>query len=898
MLLSFHSFCIVLCTLGAAGLLARADGQPPQLRLHRDASPLSYRASLEINPDKTSFDGHVNIVFEAARPLETLWLNATELSISQAKLIAGGKTTDVHTVSGGIDFVGLHFDSALPPGKAEVEIIYTGHFRLHDSAGVFRMEEDGNPYVFTQFEETDARAAFPCFDEPYYKVPWQLTLTLPKKYDAVSNTPIERQEPAGDRKIVHFKQTKPLPSYLIAFAVGQFDFVPAGFAGRNRVPVRIVAPKGHASEAKYAAEVTATILSRLEEYFGISYPYEKSDQVAIPVTFGFGAMENAGMVTYAQTILLATPDRDTPQRQREYASVAAHELAHQWFGDLVTTAWWNDIWLNEAFATWMEQKLVAEWKPEWQTRVGDVNSKLDAEQEDTLTSARKIRQEIKTKDDISNAFDEITYQKGAAVIGMFENWVGAADFRKGVQTYLNKFAFRNADASEFLEAVSSVTKKSVTVPFASFLNQAGVPLISVTLDCTGNSPVLHLQQQRSVPLNTKPSANQLWEIPVCIRYGSLGASETSCSLLSDPRSDLVLNGRGCPAWVQANDNAVGYYRVAYSNTLLSALTAGNVQQRLSAAERVDLMGDAQALSRTGKMPEADMLRLVPGFHDDTNRYVLERAIEMAKSPLEHLVPDELLPNYQRFVLQNFGGRAHEIGWLPKILTSSAGKPVVTSVENDDVRLLRPTLLQFVSTAGGDQELAREARELTDEWFADRSAVPAEETGAVLETAAYYGDKALFNRFLAEFKRARDRQERGRILHAMTSFRDPAAIQAGRQAVLRGDVPFIQGERLLYSGQQWPQTRKLAFEFMKEHFDELAAKRPNGAGSDAGAQFSRAGASFCDLESAEELKNFFEPRVSKFVGAPRVLTQTLEGIHSCIANKAAQEPSIEQFLKEY
>jgi aminopeptidase N len=825
MLFPIRSICNFLFVLSAGGVLAAAANQP-QLRLPGDASPINYRASLEINPNETTFKGRINISFEAKKPLDTLWLNATDLSISQARLIGGSKAVDVHTVPGGGDFIGLHFDPILPTGKAEVELAYTGQFRLHDSSGVFRMEEDGNPYIFTQFEETDARAAFPCFDEPSYKVPWQVILTIPKKYDALSNTPVERQETSGDRKVLQFAQTKPLPSYLIAFAVGQFDFVTAGMAGRNRVPVRIVTPKGHANEAKYAAEVTATILSRLENYFDIPYPYEKSDQVAIPVTFGFGAMENAGMVTYAQNLLLASPNRDTTHRQREYASVAAHELAHQWFGDLVTTAWWNDIWLNEAFATWMEQKILAEWKPEWETRVEDVDSKLQAEQEDTLTSARKIRQEIKTKDDISNAFDEITYLKGAAVIGMFENWVGAPEFRKGVQAYLTKYAFRNADASEFLQAISSVTKKSVVAPFGSFLNQAGVPLISVALDCSGSSPVLHLQQQRSVPLDAKLSDKQLWQVPVCIRYRDAGSNQSSCSLLSDPRSDVPLKARGCPVWVQANDDAIGYYRVVYSNALISALTDGNVQQRLNAAERVDVMGDAQALSRTGKMPEADMLRLVPKFHDDTNRYVLERAIEMAKSPLEHLVPDELMPNYQRFVLNNFQSRAREIGWLPRVLTSSLGKPVVSSPESDDVRLLRPTLLEFVATSGGDEKLAKESRELTEKWFVDRNTLPAEETGAVLETAAYYGNKDLFDRFLAEFKKADDRQERKRILDAMTSFRDPAAIEAGMQAILHGDVPFMQGERLLYSGQHWRSTRKLAFNFMKEHFDDLAAKRPN------------------------------------------------------------------------
>jgi alanyl aminopeptidase len=597
-------------------------------------------------------------------------------------------------------------------------------------------------------------------------------------------------------------------------------------------------------------------------------------------------MENAGMVTYAQDILLARPERDTTTRQRLYATVAAHELSHQWFGDLVTTAWWNDIWLNEAFATWMEQKLVAEWKPEWHTRVGDVDSKLGAEVEDTLTSARKIRQEIKTKDDISNAFDGITYEKGAAVIGMFESWVGAPAFRKGVQSYLKKYAFKNADASDFLAAISSATSKSVTAPFSSFLNQAGVPLVSMALDCNGKSPVLHLQQERSLPEHAKPAQNQLWQIPMCVRYGDGEGSKNACTLMSDPRSDWKLEAQSCPTWAEANDQAIGYYRVAYQGNLLKSLTDEDVEQRLSAPERVDLMGDVQALSNTGKMADADMLSLVPKFHADPSRYVIERAISMAQVPREHLVPDDLIPNYQRFILKNFQQRAHELGWTPK------------SDDTEDAKLLRPDLLSFVATTGGDEELAKEARTMTDKWFEERSAVPAEETAAVLRTAAYYGDKALFDHFLQQFKQAKDRQEKRRILGAMERFRDPAAVQAGMEAVLHGDISFMEGQPLLYAGQQSANTRKLAFNFMKKHIDELASERPSGGGADAGARFVQVGASFCDAQSEQQLKAFFKPRVEKFVGAPRLLAQTLERINNCIANKSAQEASVEAFLKGY
>ena len=878
------ALCLTLCSAALAN--AFAAEQPPQLRLPESVAPVSYQAALKLDPNRDTFDGHIQIKLEIKQAVQTIWLNAASINVSQAELKTAGKTLAAKTVDGGSEFAGFAFDAPVDPGSAELDIHYTGHVRVGNSSGIFRMLDNGNKFLFTQFESTDARAAFPCFDEPSYKVPWQLTLSIPQDDDAVSNTPVAKQESNSGDKVIHFGQTKPLPSYLVAFAVGKFDFVPAGFAGKTRAPVRIVTPKGHANEAKYAAEVTATILTRLEDYFGIPFPYEKSDQVALPDTYGFGAMENAGMVTYAQNLLLAKPDRDTTTRQRNYASVAAHELAHQWFGDLVTTAWWNDIWLNEAFATWMEQKLLAEWKPEWQTRVGDVGSKLDAEAEDTLTSARKIRQEIKTKDDISNAFDGITYQKGAAVIGMFESWVGAPAFRKGVQAYLQKYAFRNATAPEFLATVSAVSGKDITAPFSTFLNQPGVPLVSMSLDCKGASPVVHMEQQRSLPLETKAEGDPLWQIPVCVRYGASGESANACTLLGDPRADWKLKAKSCPTWIEANNNAVGYYRVVYNGNLLADLTEGDVVHRLNAPERVDLLGDAQALSSTGKMNDADVLRLVTKFSADPSRYVVDRAIQVAQIPRQHLVPDSLMPKYQHFISENFQARAHELGWVSK------------PGETDDARLLRPALVPFVATVGGDRQLAEEARALTDKWLADRKAISPNETSAVLRTAAYYGNEKLFEQFLAQFKQSRDRQERRQLVNAMASFNDPAAIEAGMNAVLHGDVPFIESGQLLIAGQQSSRTRKLAFDFMKQNFDELSAKRPSGGGADAGARFVLVGRSFCDTASEAELKSFFEPRVDKFVGAPRLLAQTLEGIHACIANKAVQESSVDEFLRGF
>ena len=871
-----------------AFLNLQAADTPPKTRLAevQDIQPTSYLADLNLDPAKTTFTGSIEIRLDIRKTLNTLWLNQAKIQIRSAVITSKGVDHLASVVPGGDDFVGLHFTQALPTGPALLAIRYEGVVIANNSSAIFHQKENGDWYLFTQFEPTDARGAFPCFDEPSYKTPWQLTLHVPASDTAISNTPIVSDKTENGMRTFVFKETKPLPSYLVAFGVGPFEYVDAGVAGRNKVPVRIVVPKGESGQAKYAAEVTATILTRLEDYFGIPYPYEKADQVALPNTAGFGAMENVGMVTYEQNIILADPKVDRINRQREYASVAAHELAHQWFGDLVTTAWWDDIWLNEAFATWMERKLVAEWKPEWHTRVSDVSDKLRAMSDDSLVSARKIRQPILAKDDINNAFDSITYQKGASVIGMFENWMGPEEFRKGVQSYLKQYSFRATTAGEFLDSLSTSSKRDVTKPFTTFLNQAGVPLISVALDCAGGKPSLKVEQSRSLPVGSKGSTNQTWQTPLCVRFGTGTQGRSQCTLMTQPSQTIALEGaQGCPTWVQANDNASGYYRVDYKGGLLAALTAGDVQKRLTAPERSDLMGNAEALASAGKMPAAESLGLVETFHNDPERYVVQAAIGLALEPVTTLVPENLMPNYRRFLLKNFQARAHELGWTPK------------PGDSEDTRLLRPLIVRPVATWGGDKQLADEAAALANKWLQTHTGIDPNMLGAVLQTAAFYGDKALFDRLLAEFKQTKDKQVRQTLVAAMDAFHNPAAIEAGMNAVLGGDVPFMEGAGLLFAGQSQPATRKLPLQFLEAHFDQIVAKMPTGGGFDFGTVLPEVGASYCDAASRDQLKAFLGPKTNRFVGAPRALDQTIESIDLCIAVKAAQGPSVAKFLEK-
>jgi len=866
-----------------------AADTPPKTRLNevQNIQPTGYLVDLSLDPAKDTFSGAISIRLDIAVPLQTLWLNQEKIAIQSAVLTAAGVERIGTVVPGGDDFVGLHFNEPLPAGKATLAIQYSGAVVSKNSSGIFHQQENGDWYLFTQFEPTDARAAFPCFDEPSYKTPWQLTLHVPSGDTAISNTPIASEKNENGMRTYAFKETKPLPSYLVAFAVGPFEYVDAGVAGRNKVPVRIVVPKGEGSQAAYAAEVTATILTRLEDYFGIPYPYEKADQVAIPNTAGFGAMENVGMVTYEQNIILADPKLDRINRQRGYASTAAHELAHQWFGDLVTTAWWDDIWLNEAFATWMERKLVADWKPEWQTRVADVSDKLRAEGEDSLVSARKIRQPILAKDDINNAFDDITYQKGASVIGMFESWMGPEEFRRGVQSYLKQYSFRATTAAEFLDALSSSSKRDIGKPFSTFLNQAGVPLVSVALECAGGKASLKVDQTRSLPIGSKGSSSETWQIPLCVRYGTGTSGRSQCALVTQPSQTVELEGSGCPAWVQANDNAAGYYRVDYQGGLLAALTSGDVQKRLTAAERSDLMGNAASLASAGKLAAADALALVDTFHSDPERYVLQSSIALALQPYNaHLVPESLMPNYRRFLLKNFDVKAKELGWSPR------------RGESEDTKLLRPAIVKAIATLGGDKQLADEASALALKWLADHSIIDPNLVSPVLQAAAFYGDASLFNKLLAQFRETKDRQTRALLIGAMNSFRDPAAIELGMKAVLNGEVPFLEGAGLLFSGQSQDATRKMPLNFLKAHYDEIVAKMPTGGGFDFGTVLPQVGGSYCDAGSRDELKAFLAPKVAQFVGAQRTLDQTIESIDLCIAIKAAQGPSVEKFLEKY
>jgi len=859
---------------------ALAEPTPPELRLPTAARPLRYDVELTLDPASEDFGGTIVTQLEIAAATRVLWLNAEEIAVESATFEAGGQKIAAKPLSQHKDYLGLVVDRPLEAGKATLTIKYRGKAHRNDGDGIYTFQEGGAWYAFTQFEATDARQAFPCFDEPSYKVPWRLTIHTKKELDAIANTPIESERDAPNgMKTVRFAETKPMPSYLVAFAIGPFDFVDAGKT-RAGAPIRIVVPRGHAKEVAYPVQATRPLLDLLEDYFGMPHPYEKLDVVAVPV-FNAGAMENPGLITYRQEILLTKPGEETLGRQQMYAGIAAHEMAHQWFGNYVTLAWWDDIWLNEAFANWVATKVVEKWKPEWDAPVHRVASKAGVMGQDSLEAARVIRQPIATANDITNAFDGITYQKGEAVLTMLERWIGPEIFQKGVRAYMKQHAWGSATYGDFVGAMSSAAGKELRPVFDSFVLQSGVPLVSFELACTkGAPPVLKLSQQRYKPTGSKIDPQRTWQVPVCVRWGAGKTSGRDCTMLQAQAAELPLSAKACPDWVLPNEAGLGYYRMQPKGDLLDRLLA-QTQKALTLPERVWLVGDVNALVASGEVKNGVALSLVDTLAKDKSRHIVDVSVELIAG-IDEMVPDNLRPNYERLIKKLYRARAVELGWQSK------------KGETEDRKQLRPTLLALVAGTGRDPELIKQATALAWKWLDDHKAVEPELVGAVIGVAARHGDQKLFDRMLADAKKTQDRIERGRLLGAMGAFIEPKLTSQAMAIILTDQFDLREAMGLLQGGFSNPATRATAYKFIVDNYDAISNKLP---------ELYRPYMAFtlvalCDDSRKAEAEKFFRPRIEKLDGGPRVLEQALEQLSLCSAAKQAQTPGVVAFLKKH
>jgi len=871
----------VASALGLAVVLsAHVMAAPAELpmRLGDAAVPLAYKLDLKLDPRQARHSGSVEIDVRLAQASTRIRLHAEKLKLQSVRFVSAGHSQTGHVQPADADSVYLQFDHALPAGEGKLLISFSGEVSDKDVLGIFRQHEGADWYAITQFEDLGARRAFPVFDEPGRKVPWTLALTVPAEMLAVANTPIQTQRPAGrGLKRIEFKTSPPLPSYLLAFAVGPFDVLDGGQVGGK--PLRYITPRGRKLEASYAASVTPTIIEHLQAYFGIAYPYEKLDSLVIPFTDNFSAMENPGLITYASRSVLAAPGQESPQFQRAYVSTAAHEIAHQWFGNYVTMAWWDDLWLNESFASWMGDKITAQVKPEWRWEDSGQEARRSAMAGDRLASARRIHQPVNTPADLGTAFDEITYSKGQSVLAMFETWLGEDAMRAGVRRYMLRHAWGNATGADFVAALGP-NDAGLAAAFASFTEQAGIPRVRMTLRCEGQ-PRIELEQSRYTPLGAAAQSAALWQVPVTLRT----PAGTTRHLLKTATASIDLPDAQCPAWLQPNVGGVGYYRTQMAEPLQQALLA---QGGASTNELLALLDDQRALAVSGDVPMADLLSLVQQLAKDPRRELIEVVAETLMG-IKPLLSEAQQAAYAQLWQASYGAQARALGWQPK------------PGEDIDAQQLRILLLPTVAEFGQDAVLRQQALTLAQSWLsaaahdgqAHAELIGTGLRGQVLRTAAIHGDAKLFDAMLAVAYRSTERPVRNDLISALGAFADPALAARARELLfdakldIRESLPMILSQQ---SAQPALAADVLAF---VEH--KMATLRKRMA-SQAPAYLPQILGGGCSSERAQELQRVFAPLASQYSAGEPILAKTTERLQLCAAYRTAQAQSLDAYLK--
>lgn len=861
---------------------AASSAKFPVAALPDIATPLDYQIELSIDPNSDRFSGDVSIRVMLNTATDTLWMHGEKLRVRQAEVITadGERLTASYAEQANSGVVKLTFPRALAAQELKLHFSYDADF---DQAlnGLYRVKDAGENYAFTQMESHYARKAIPSFDEPRFKVPFTVSLIVPNEQVAIANTPLVSSEDVGNgRTRMNFAPSKALPTYLLAWAVGPLDVVDwqpiaASELRSEPIPLRGVAAKGKGARMHYALENTAAIVQNLESYFGIAYPYEKLDIIAVP-DFESGAMENAGAITYREQLLLLDANSSL-QEQRAFAATHAHELAHQWFGDLVTMPWWNDIWLNEAFASWMENKAVHAWRPDLGFELANQTDAVRALQLDALASMRQIRQPIASNDEISSAFDGITYAKGAAVIAMFEKFVGAEVFQRGVTDYLNRYAWGNATSEQFVQAIATAAGDARVEPaFFSFLTQVGVPQVSLSWTCSQGQISAQLTQQRYLPLGSTASADQRWQIPICVSSGKSAADH--CTLLSEPEQEWRFSEASCPEFLMPNAAGAGYYRFTLADDQRHALVSN--LQNLSLAESFVLIDNIGAAFRAGTLNVNQYLEAMPAIARHPSREVATLPLTDLTFIRDYLGNDAERATLAKRYLDWYQPRLDAIGLLPR------------PNENADTRLLRTSLVPFLTQTARSESLRATLSDWGSAYIGFKTdgerhidAAPADLRGEALIVASQQLGAPFYQAMLEQLLRSQDGRFRQELLVAMAMTDDADLSNQVRDLIL--DPRLRTNERFViaYAQMNDPIKAEQLFAWFKEKYSLLRPMVPEGMQKRIPGFASR----FCSAPAIEEVHNYFNPLMADLPGGQRSLDNALESISLCQALVAAQPP---------
>ncbi len=929
----FAPLALLLC-LAACGREPPAAEHPravvplesvPLGRLPQTVMPERYRIALTVDPTKPTFSGHVEIDVIFAEKRRAIFLHGQGLNVLGASVrLSARQSVPAHYMQ--VDKSGvarLLFVDEIPAGKATLVFDYEAPFGKSLS-GLYKVVDRGDSYAFTQFESTSAREAFPSFDEPGFKTPFHLSISAPSADKVVANTPIEATKPAASGLTrSDFQWTKPLPTYLVALAVGPLDIVDAGNIPadqyrRHPLPLRGVTSRGNGARIRYALSLTPKIILALETYFGIGYPFQKLDILAVP-DFAAGAMENAGAVTFRERLLLMA-DNASIEQKRSSLTVQAHELTHQWFGDLVTPTWWDNTWLNESFATWMEYKISQAVLPQQQFDTETLRGGFEVMDLDELPSAREIHQPVKNTDDIENAFDSITYDKGASVLAMYEAYLGEDLFRHGISAYLQKFAFRNATAADFIGTIAStaastphdnaedvtihIDKNSVITwndhrvaneaavidqmshmsaniqapqivsSFRSFIDQPGVPYMRVRTTCDAASAFAHVSQAPYAPIGATAASRQ-WQVPMCL---SGAGSEKICRLVDRNATDVLL-GATCPVSLLPNVEGKGYYRFALDDGGWQTLIAAAA--KTTPAEQIALVHNLFASLRAGRARASDLLAAVRALAPVARWDVLDALDTVLKNLRAQAVSDQNLPAYRTFVQVNFAPRLETVALSPK------------RNESPSEALAREKLVALLVTEARDARTIASLAKAADAYLSgDLNALPPEIVADAMRAGLLSGGAPFADRLIQVFTTSNDEFLRRQLVYAFAGSDDPAVIKKLLAVAL---TPKMRTGELRYLYEYMadePVARNTLWGWYTQNFNAILARvsaqgmrRPVGTLEKA-----------CDTSARNALNDFFGPRTGELTGTRRPLATANERISRCIAFRSAKSQEVAAALQ--
>ncbi|MCP4304038.1 MAG: M1 family metallopeptidase [bacterium] len=767
-------------------------------RLPRTVVPSRYELTLTPDLGSASFIGSEKVDVFVAVATKTIELNAIELEISSVTIVSAGQSLMASSISYDPERerAAFHFDTQISPGDWQLHVEFSGILN-DDLHGFYRstyQDAAGNDQVIatTQFEATDARRAFPCWDEPDLKATFEVTLVTDEGLVAISNASEVSAQATGDGKVAHrFAETMKMATYIVAFVVGDFEV--SGPVDAGGVPLRVLHTPGKGHLADFALEAGAFALEYLADYYDIPYPGDKLDMIGVP-DFAWGAMENLGAVTYRETALLVDRKRATQDEMARVADVIAHELAHMWFGDLVTMKWWNGIWLNEAFATFMELKCVDAFRPDWKRWLSYAHFRASSMDVDGLTSTRPVEFPVASPAEANEMFDTLTYGKGSAVLRMLEQYLGEETFRLGISRYLKRHAYGNTETDDLWAALEAESGEPVGDIMSGWIYQGGYPQLDVTVDDDG----YRIEQSQFRFLGGGESK---WQIPALYRNGAeRGRVVVGDSAFVPSSSDEFLLNRG----------GDGFYRINYPSEMLGTLAADF--ESLEPAERYTLIADSWANVLAGNVPAQDFVGLVQAVKGEIEPDVWGVAIG-GLGELNRVISSDDRPGLQKLVRDLVGAQAEAMGWAPE------------DGEMDLQRSLRGLLLRTAANLGDDTAIQAEARDVFDQSIKDPDAVDADVANAATGIVAANGGKTEFERFLALRRTASSPLEEVRFLRAAAAVPEKETATELVDMILSGKVRSQDANWLLARLLGHHDVGATVWELVKRNWEAILNSMP-------------------------------------------------------------------------